>query len=81
MKRSIFVGLVIAAGMAGAWNPDGRLTVVLYNTGRTRLVSCTGAGTLLEAWVSQDGLLSRAAQVEDQSVLLPNDSAATLVFK
>jgi O-glycosyl hydrolase len=62
-------------------NPDGSLTVVLYNTGKTRLVSCTGAGTLLEAWVSQDGLLSRAAQMEGQSVLLPTDSEATLVFK
>ncbi len=62
-------------------NPDGMVVVVLYNAGKSRLVSCTGAGTFTAAWVSQDGLLSRPAQVEGESVLLPAGSVATLVYR
>lgn len=61
-------------------NPDGIVTVVLYNAGKSRLVSCTGVGALTTAWVSQDGLLSRPAQVDGERVLLPSGSVATLVY-
>jgi O-glycosyl hydrolase len=62
-------------------NPDGTLAVVLYNTGKTRLVSCTGVGALVDAWVSQDGLLSQPAQQKGESILLPADGVATMIFK
>lgn len=61
-------------------NPDGTIAVVLYNAGKSRLVSCTGAGALTAAWVSQDGLLSRPAQVESESVLLPAGGVAMLIY-
>ena len=62
-------------------NPDGTLVVVLYNTGPARLVSCAGVGSAVEAWVSQEGLLSSAAQFSGASLLLPSDAAATVVYR
>jgi O-glycosyl hydrolase len=61
-------------------NPDGSLVVVLFNTGKARLVSVKGMGQADEAWVSQDKLFSRPAPMLDGVILLPSDAAATLVY-
>lgn len=62
-------------------NPDGTLAVVLYNTGKARLVSFEGAGALTGGWVSQNGLLSLPVQSGGEHILLPADGAATLIFQ
>lgn len=61
-------------------NPDGSIALVLYNKGKARLVACPEAGTLAEAWFTQDGLLSRPAQIAPEGVLLPADAVITLVY-
>jgi len=61
-------------------NPDGSLAIVLYNKGKARLVACPAAGTLAEAWLTHEGLLSRPAQVSPEGILFPADSVLTLVF-
>ncbi len=61
-------------------NPDSSIALVLYNKGKARLVACPAVGALLEAWFTQDGLLSRPAQVGSEGILLPADAVLTLVF-
>lgn len=61
-------------------NPDGNIALMLYNKGKARLVASPAAGTLREAWLTHDGLLSRPAQISGESVLLPADAVMTLVF-
>jgi O-glycosyl hydrolase len=61
-------------------NTDGSLVVVLFNTGKARLVAVEGMGPADEAWVSQDRLFSRPARMQDGAFLLPSDAAATLVY-
>lgn len=62
-------------------NPDGTIALVMYNKGKARLVACPEAGTLTQAWFSQEGLFSRPAQVSPQGVLLPADAVLTLVCR
>ncbi|MGQ9903477.1 MAG: glycoside hydrolase family 30 beta sandwich domain-containing protein [Anaerolineae bacterium] len=61
-------------------NPDSSIALVLYNKGKARLVTCPQAGTLIEAWVTQRGLLSRPARVVPEGILLPADAVLTLTF-
>lgn len=60
-------------------NPDGSIALVMYNKGKARLVACPDVGTLTEAWFTQEGLFSHAAQVGPEGVLLPADAVLTLV--
>ncbi len=62
-------------------NPDRTTAIVLYNKGKARLIACPAAGTLTEAWLTHDGLLSRPAHISGESVLLPADSVLTMMFE